>query len=125
MSPVETASIGRPTPAGIPCALADETRLRALSLMGSEGELCVCELTHALGISQPGMSRHLGVLRAAGLVADRRERVWICYRLAGDMPAWTREALDAVIRGDADAAPFREDRQRLAGMPNRPEERCG
>lgn len=97
-------------------ALADSTRLRALVLMGIEGELCVCELTHALGVSQPKMSRHLAVLKHAGLVADRRERYWIHYRLAEDVADWTREALDAVIRGNADVLPFCADRERLSRM---------
>lgn len=107
-------------PADLFRALTDETRLRALVLMVVEGELCVCELTHALGVSQPKMSRHLAVLREAGLVAGRRERIWIYYRLAEAMPAWAREALEAVVRGNVGAHPFREDRQRLSRMPDRP-----
>jgi ArsR family transcriptional regulator len=43
--------------------LADSTRLRCLLLMQAEGELCVCELTHALNLSQPKISRHLAHLR--------------------------------------------------------------
>ena len=112
------------TPVSLFRAMADETRLRALVLMGIEGELCVCELTHALDVSQPKMSRHLGVLREAGLVADRRVRMWVHYRLAEDMPAWTREALDAVVRGNAGAPQFRTDRERLSRMPDRPGECC-
>ena len=112
------------TPTSLFRALTDETRLRALVLMGTEGELCVCELTHAINISQPKMSRHLAVLREAGLVADRRERIWIHYRLAEHMPVWAREALEAVVRGNAGDAPFREDRDRLSWMPDRPGRRC-
>lgn len=104
--------------------MADETRLRALVLMGVEGELCVCELNHALAVSQPKMSRHLAVLRESGLVADRRERIWIHYRIDQNNPLWVREALDAVVRGNAGSSPFRQDRERLARMPDRPGERC-
>ena len=62
-------------------ALADETRLRILSLL-SGGELCVCEITKVLDIGQPKASRHLAVLRQAELVSDRREGMWMYYSLA-------------------------------------------
>ncbi|NOX97946.1 MAG: metalloregulator ArsR/SmtB family transcription factor [Nitrospirae bacterium] len=62
-------------------ALSDETRLRILVLL-SERELCVCQLEAALGLSQARVSRHLTVLRNAGLVHDRREGLWIFYSLA-------------------------------------------
>ncbi len=47
-------------------ALADETRLRSLLLILQQGELCVCELTEALALSQPKISRHLAQLRTQG-----------------------------------------------------------
>ena len=52
--------------------LSDDTRLRSLLLMKKEGELCVCELVHALGVIQPKVSRHLAALRDCGVVKDRR-----------------------------------------------------
>ena len=61
-------------------ALGDETRLRLVALL-AHGELCVCHLQEALGLTQPLISRHLAVLRAAGVVADRREGSWVHYRL--------------------------------------------
>ncbi len=61
-------------------ALGDETRLRIVALL-SHGELCVCHLEEALGLSQPNVSRHLGILRSAGVVEDRREGNWVYYRL--------------------------------------------
>ena len=61
-------------------ALGDETRLRIVALL-SHGELCVCHLHEALGLSQPNVSRHLAILRAAGIVEDRRAGKWIHYRL--------------------------------------------
>lgn len=112
-----------PSPTALFHALSDDTRLRAVVLMGAEGELCVCELTCALGVSQPKASRHLAVLRKTGLVADRRDRVWIYYRLSENAPRWARQTLDAVIHGNAHKSPFLEDRQRLARMPDRPD-RC-
>ncbi len=61
-------------------ALSDPTRLRLLDLLRG-GERCVCELTDALDAGQSRLSFHLGVLKAAGLVLDRREGRWIYYRL--------------------------------------------
>lgn len=62
-------------------ALSDETRLRITVLL-SEKELCVCQLMWALDLDQVKVSRHLTVLRNAGLVNDRREGLWIFYSLA-------------------------------------------
>lgn len=62
-------------------ALGDVTRLRILGLLLT-GEVCVCDLYESLKISQPKASRHLAYLRRAGLVATRREGLWVHYRLA-------------------------------------------
>ncbi len=62
-------------------ALSDETRLRVLALL-TAGELCVCDLVAVLELPQSTVSRHLAYLRNAGLVADRRQGVWMFYRFA-------------------------------------------
>lgn len=62
-------------------ALADETRLRILSLL-NEGELCVCDIIKVLKEPQSKISRHLAYLRHAGLVEGRREGLWMHYRLS-------------------------------------------
>lgn len=62
-------------------ALSDETRLRIMVLL-SEKELCVCQIEAALGLPQVKVSRHLTVLRNAGLVRDRRDGLWIYYSLS-------------------------------------------
>jgi ArsR family transcriptional regulator len=62
-------------------ALGDETRLRIVALL-SHGELCVCHIEAALELSQPNVSRQLGVLRAAGVVDARRDGSWMYYSLA-------------------------------------------
>jgi len=63
-------------------ALADETRLQILWLLMGEEELCVCDIMRTLGITQSKASRHLRYLFNVGLVSDRREGVWMNYRLA-------------------------------------------
>ncbi|MDE3155150.1 MAG: winged helix-turn-helix transcriptional regulator [Acidobacteriota bacterium] len=62
-------------------ALADATRLRILGLLLT-GEVCVCHIHESLRIPQPRASRHLAYLRRAGLVATRRDGLWVHYRLA-------------------------------------------
>lgn len=105
-------------------ALADPTRLRCLLLLTSEGELCVCELTHSLDVSQPKISRHLAMLRDAGIVNDRREGLWIHYRVNPDLAPWARGILDTASQANAAAKPFAQDRKRLRGAPTRPPVRC-
>ncbi|RLA33016.1 MAG: transcriptional regulator [Gammaproteobacteria bacterium] len=109
----------------IPCRqffqlLADDTRLRCLLLIQHEGELCVCELVHALGVIQPKISRHLAALRNEGVVTDRRAGQWVHYRLHPDLPAWAHAVLVATAVGAEQRQPFISDRDTLAQMPNRP-----
>jgi ArsR family transcriptional regulator len=61
-------------------AFADPTRLRILNLL-HEGELCVCHLVEILDQAQPSISRHLALLRGAGLVCVRKEGNWRHYAL--------------------------------------------
>lgn len=102
-------------------ALADATRLRCLMLMLGEGQVCVCEMAHALGEIQPKVSRHLAAMRAMGLVLDCREGQWMYYRLHPDLPAWMKEVLATCYRTLADQPPFANDGKALAAMPNRPQ----
>lgn len=105
-------------------ALADPTRLRALLLLHAEGELCVCDLTRALKLSQPKISRHLAALRSAGLVVDRRDGQWIHYRIATRLPAWVHGVLATVARANGAATPFATDRAALKRIPRRASQRC-
>lgn len=73
-------------------ALSDETRLRILALLGS-GELCVCDLMAVLDLPQSTVSRHLAYLRNTGLVEDRRQGIWMYYRLSTDGSLFQREVL--------------------------------
>lgn len=104
--------------------LADPTRLRMLMLLQGQGELCVCELSHALSLSQPKISRHLGQMRKSGLVQTRRAGRWMYYRLHPDLQTWMAAALSATLNGVMRLSPFNEDAQSLATMPNRPGTSC-
>jgi ArsR family transcriptional regulator len=84
-------------------ALADPVRRRLLALLLEADERCVCELHGALNESQPKVSRHLAVLRDAGLVATRRQGVWMYYRLHPHLPAWAFRILWHMKEGMAPA----------------------
>ena len=104
--------------------LADPTRLRAIMLIRSEGEVCVCELTHALRESQPKISRHLAYLRDARVVRAQREGTWMHYRLDPALPAWAVDILDVTHKKHRDSNPFKADLNRLSRMNNRPDRKC-
>ncbi|NLV71461.1 MAG: metalloregulator ArsR/SmtB family transcription factor [Actinobacteria bacterium] len=66
-------------------ALSDETRLRIMALLLENDELCVCDFVGALGETQSKVSRHLRYLYHAGLIKDRREGLWMHYRISPDL----------------------------------------
>jgi ArsR family transcriptional regulator len=104
--------------------LGDLTRLRALMVIQSEGEVCVCELTYALQESQPKISRHLAYLRDAGVVRARREGTWMHYRLDPKLPSWAVDILAETHLKLRDSNPFKADLNRLLRMSNRPDREC-
>ena len=90
-------------------ALADRTRLRILALL-SDNEVCVCHVHDSLGLPQPTVSRHLAYLRRSGLVAARRDGVWMHYQVSS--------SLNPVIRGIVAAAV-----DALQGVPDTTQDR--
>jgi len=62
------------------CALSEPTRLWAMHFLRDGKEHCVCEIMQSLKITQSRASRHMSVLKAAGLVVDRRDAQWVRYR---------------------------------------------
>jgi ArsR family transcriptional regulator len=90
--------------------LADPTRVRLLALLERE-ELAVQELMQVLGMAQSRVSRHLAILREAGLLRDRREGTFVFYRLAppeagawAEVWSWVRRALEGDPSAERDAA---------------------
>ena len=100
--------------------LSDETRLRTLILFEDEPDLCVCELSYALDMPQPKISRHMAAMREAGLVQSRRHAQWIFYFLNPDMENWQKDIVVAAIKGNKSEAVSEGDRTRLAQMQGRP-----
>lgn len=93
-------------------ALADRTRLRLLNLM-NEGEVCVCFFVEVLGMSQPKISRHLGYLRRAGVVAVRREGKWIHYRIVEPPNAHAAQVFDGIRAWLTEDDEMKRDLRRL------------
>ena len=90
-------------------AFANPIRLRLLGLLWSaeqdgDGEVCVCDLVAVLGVPQPTASRHLALLRDAGLASCRKDGAWCHYRLCPPRDAVHRgllATLEAAVLGDA------------------------
>ena len=109
------------TPTTLFKCLADETRLRCVVLLHKEGRLCVCELTHALDLLQPKISRHLAQLRQSNLLLDSREGQWVYYQINPELPDWVFEILDATVKQVGAEAKLQKDSDRLQAMVGRQE----
>ncbi|WP_243439826.1 ArsR/SmtB family transcription factor [Fundidesulfovibrio soli] len=104
-------------------ALGDETRLRIVHLL-FDGELCVCDLTHALGMPQSTVSRHLALLKHANIITGRRCKTWAYYRLSDDALPFARVILAALGKHLADSDQAREDLAALGKYRCSPERNC-
>lgn len=99
--------------------LSDETRLYAMLLIFTEGELCVCELMEAMNNSQPKISRHLAQLRNCGLLDDMRRGQWVFYTLAKSLPEWAKNILHTMCK--AHPEPLITYQKNLSSMTSRPQ----
>lgn len=80
--------------------LSDSTRLDILKLVLAKQNICVCELTEALNLSQPKISRHLALLRNLSVLLDQRQGQWVYYRLNPDLPEWAVSVLNIIAEQD-------------------------
>jgi len=78
-------------------ALAHPSRLLMLEALGQR-ELCVCELTELVGADQSTVSKHLAVLKNAGIVADRKEGTMTMYRLKCQCLQGFWQCIETVLR---------------------------
>ena len=101
-------------------ALANETRLRCLHLIARNGEVCVCEVVEALGITQPSASKALNALKSAGLLQDRRDANWSYYALNSSMQAWVSSVVAASTGELASSPGFVADQKRFLRLDMRP-----
>ena len=82
--------------------MSEDTRLKTLLLLSEHTSLCVCDLTTALDISQPKISRHLADLRKCGLVLDERKGKWVYYRLHPGLPGWASDVIHNTAKHNVD-----------------------
>jgi DNA-binding transcriptional ArsR family regulator len=95
-------------------ALADRQRIRMLMLLRG-GELCVCQIIGVLELAPSTISKHLSILKAAGLVEHRKDGRWAYYRLAGGSAAFaTQSALDWVMKSLRNDEMVAHDAKKLA-----------
>lgn len=97
-------------------ALADETRLRLVFAL-RHGELCVCQLIELSGLSPSTVSKHLSILRDAGLLDSRKQGRWVHYRLA-DRPVFPMfgKMAPAFFQALGKSKTVREDDRRLRAI---------
>jgi len=74
-------------------ALGDPVRLRLISIVAAEGEVCSCSLEGPLGKSQPTISHHTRILAEAGLIVGERRGKWTWWQIVPDRLAAVRRAL--------------------------------
>ena len=90
-------------------ALSDPNRVRIVLAL-RHGELCVCQITALFNFAPSTVSKHLSILRDAGLIVSRKTERWVYYRLPDksssvcvrDALAWSRKALDQAGEAVAD-----------------------
>ncbi|MGY5394631.1 ArsR family transcriptional regulator [Acinetobacter tandoii] len=84
--------------------LSDPTRLDIMKWVMARENVCVCELTELLQLSQPKISRHLALLRNLSVLLDQRQGQWVYYRVNPDLPEWANDVL-SIIAKTAEANP--------------------
>ena len=89
------------TPLDLFKCLSEDTRLKSSLLISANGELCVCDLTSVLNLSQPKVSRHLAELRKCGILQDQRRGKWVYYKLHPDLPDWAKTILQTAAASES------------------------
>lgn len=94
-------------------ALADENRVRMLLAL-RQGELCVCQLVALMHLAPSTVSKHMSILKQAGLVENRKEGRWIYYRLSGpEKPQTVRQAMDWLCQSVGNDPQIVRDQEQL------------
>lgn len=105
-------------------ALADENRVRVLLALRGR-ELCVCQVIEFLGLAPSTVSKHMSILRQAGLVEGGKDGRWVYYRLAGgDAPKAALNAIQWTCDCLAKSTRVREDAVRLRKICKRSVKAC-
>lgn len=105
-------------------ALADQSRIRALLALRG-GELCVCQIVELLQLAPSTVSKHLSILKQAGLVETRKEARWMYYSIPEKPDAAVKGVMQWLQAAVAKDAQMTEDQKRLkAILKENPEDIC-
>lgn len=107
-------------------SIADSTRVRILKML-EPGELCVCQITAILGLAPATVSKHLSLLKMAGLLSQRKQGRWVFYRLSNhDNNPYAPPVLKLMRKLLDDDPVIAMDKTRLKKINSVPlEELCG
>ena len=97
-------------------ALGDENRLRILNLLVSKGELCVCDIQRVLDAPQARVSRHLAYLKNTRWVEDRRQGLWMMYKISNSLNDIQKLEIEIMRKKFPKIDQFREDLKVLEKM---------
>src|SRR5215469_875024 len=89
--------------ASVLSALADPVRLRLLSVVAAQGEVCSCHLEQPLGKSQPTISHHTRILADAGLIEGEKRGKWTWWRVVPERLATLRQTLGSTFQARSTA----------------------
>lgn len=93
-------------------ALADETRLRILSQLLKD-EMCVCEIEDCLELTQSNASRHLTVLKKAGILESYKKAQWTYYNISDEFKSKNMELYKYLIKMISGLSCYERDSQRF------------
>ncbi len=79
-------------------ALADERRIRIIYLLKTKKDLCVCEITNIIGLSQSTISSHLKVLENAGLIESHKDGLWVNYNINSQLCFFSSEFIEIIYK---------------------------
>ncbi len=98
-------------------ALSDENRVRIVMALDSREELCACQLIELLGLAPSTVSKHLFLLRNAGLISGRKQGRWMHYRLnRQDGGKMVRNALDWVVESVSNNPMIKRDGEKMDAL---------
>jgi ArsR family transcriptional regulator, arsenate/arsenite/antimonite-responsive transcriptional repressor len=104
--------------------LGDETRLRIIKILLEKESLCVCEIMQVLGTSQTRVSKHLRILKDAGLVKSKKKGLWVHYSISKNSSKNIKEILLFLKQILNDDRILINDKKRLAKAVKLSECKC-
>lgn len=91
-------------------ALADKNRLRMVYLLNEKQDLCVCEITDIIGLSQPTISSHLRLLENADLIESDKDGLWVNYNINSRSGLFSRKLVEMICKD------LRKDKQIISDL---------